>query len=168
MLLHTVLYNKKALRMQAKHSGTCGMNAHEFDQFRSRLLDKKKLLLQSVKKNLEGNRQPESRMSFELVHDNPDRSVDELLKHVTAHVLGGRAGELDLIESALLKISEGNYGKCESCGEQIDNARLNACPEAVFCIACQNSHERNARTTQFHGTPPPQTPGLADYLDDDE
>ncbi len=167
VLLHSEVYTTNASRIRAEHSGICGMHANELEQLRSRLLDKKKQVLQSVKKALEDSRQSESRMSFELVHDNPDRSVDELLKHVSAHVLGGRADELELIESALLKIREGNYGECESCGAPIDTARLQACPEAVCCIACQNSLERTARRMQAHGAPP-QPPGLADYLEDDE
>jgi RNA polymerase-binding transcription factor DksA len=40
------------------------------------------------------------------------------------------------VDDALAKFADGTYGKCESCGEQIGEARLEAMPSARFCIAC--------------------------------
>ena len=42
--------------------------------------------------------------------------------------------ELDEVERALAKIDVGTYGKCETCGEQIAEARLEAMPATRFCI----------------------------------
>lgn len=42
--------------------------------------------------------------------------------------------ELDEVERALAKLDEGTYGKCETCGEAIVAARLEAKPAARFCI----------------------------------
>ena len=35
---------------------------------------------------------------------------------------------------ALGKLDEGTYGKCEECGEEIAEARLEAMPSARYCI----------------------------------
>jgi len=40
------------------------------------------------------------------------------------------------VEDALAKFDEGTYGMCESCGEQISDARLEAMPSARLCIRC--------------------------------
>ncbi len=40
------------------------------------------------------------------------------------------------IDVALGKIDEGAYGLCESCGNPIAEARLEAMPAARLCIAC--------------------------------
>lgn len=40
------------------------------------------------------------------------------------------------IKTALLKIKNGNYGKCESCGQQIEIGRLMIMPTAQYCISC--------------------------------
>ncbi|MFC1756019.1 TraR/DksA family transcriptional regulator [Patescibacteria group bacterium] len=40
------------------------------------------------------------------------------------------------VRSALDKIEEGNYGVCESCGIDIDKARIEAYPEATKCLKC--------------------------------
>jgi len=40
------------------------------------------------------------------------------------------------IEAALAKFDSGNYGECESCGDPIADARLEAMPTAKLCISC--------------------------------
>jgi DnaK suppressor protein len=40
------------------------------------------------------------------------------------------------IEDALAKFDAGTYGLCESCGNQIAEARLEAMPAARLCIDC--------------------------------
>ena len=42
--------------------------------------------------------------------------------------------QLDDVEAALQRLDDGTYGKCEVCGEQIGEARLEAMPAARFCI----------------------------------
>ena len=44
--------------------------------------------------------------------------------------------ELNSIDEALQRIAQGTYGICERCGESIAEARLEALPAAVLCIAC--------------------------------
>jgi DnaK suppressor protein len=45
-------------------------------------------------------------------------------------------------ERALARIDEGTYGTCESCGEPIGKARLQAFPRATLCVACKQREER--------------------------
>lgn len=40
------------------------------------------------------------------------------------------------ITAALERISAGTYGVCESCGEDIGEARLQVVPEATRCVNC--------------------------------
>jgi RNA polymerase-binding transcription factor DksA len=40
------------------------------------------------------------------------------------------------IDAALSKIDAGTYGRCESCGGEIAEARLEAMPMARLCITC--------------------------------
>lgn len=43
---------------------------------------------------------------------------------------------LDEVEHALAKFDDGSFGRCESCGETIAPARLEAMPSTRFCINC--------------------------------
>jgi len=45
-------------------------------------------------------------------------------------------------ERVLDKIEVGSYGVCESCGEPIGKARLQAFPRATLCVACKQREER--------------------------
>ncbi len=44
--------------------------------------------------------------------------------------------ELADIDAALLRIAEGRYGACQSCGGPMGLQRLRALPEARYCLAC--------------------------------
>ena len=51
------------------------------------------------------------------------------------------------IERALGRLSKGEYGLCEECGEEIGEGRLSAVPFALCCSACQEERERTERMT---------------------
>jgi RNA polymerase-binding protein DksA len=44
--------------------------------------------------------------------------------------------ELKQIGHALSRMDAGEYGKCETCGEEISIKRLEAVPHASYCIKC--------------------------------
>jgi DnaK suppressor protein len=45
-------------------------------------------------------------------------------------------------ERAIARIDAGTYGTCESCGDAIGKARLQAFPRATLCVACKQREER--------------------------
>jgi DnaK suppressor protein len=45
-------------------------------------------------------------------------------------------------ERALARIDAGTYGVCESCGQPIGKARLQAFPRATLCVSCKQREER--------------------------
>ena len=51
--------------------------------------------------------------------------------------------ELGAFEEALERIDAGLYGECKECGVQIPEARLNAYPAALRCLACQTTFEKS-------------------------
>jgi RNA polymerase-binding transcription factor DksA len=53
--------------------------------------------------------------------------------------------ELADVERALQRLDEGTYGKCEACGEPIEDARLEALPAARFCLKHQATAEQQSR-----------------------
>lgn len=48
---------------------------------------------------------------------------------------------LEQVRDAMERLDDGTYGKCESCGESIDPARLEALPYATLCLRCQQRLE---------------------------
>jgi RNA polymerase-binding transcription factor len=45
-------------------------------------------------------------------------------------------------ERALARMDEGTFGVCESCGQPIGKARLQAFPRATLCVTCKQREER--------------------------
>lgn len=51
----------------------------------------------------------------------------------------------DLLEQnkrALARVSEGTFGRCESCSQPIAKARQEAFPRATLCVECKQKEER--------------------------
>jgi RNA polymerase-binding transcription factor DksA len=49
-------------------------------------------------------------------------------------IVGHLQDTLRDVDRALAKLDEGTYGKCEVCGEDIAEARLEAMPATKYCI----------------------------------
>ena len=52
---------------------------------------------------------------------------------------------LNEIEHALQKYEAGTYGLCDSCGRPIEQARLEAIPQASLCLSCKASRAKDAK-----------------------
>jgi DnaK suppressor protein len=78
-----------------------------------------------------GKREEEATESFELEKrlTLEKRIIDQLAE--VAH--------------ALHKFEEGTYGLCDSCGQPIDPARLEALPQANLCLNCKAQQAKNAK-----------------------
>ena len=54
--------------------------------------------------------------------------------------------QLTDVEYALEKLDKGTYGLCDSCGKPIPLARLEALPQANFCLDCKVHQAKNGKT----------------------
>lgn len=66
-----------------------------------------------------------SEQAIDLADDEALTGIDEVLRQ-----------EIREIRQALLRIENGSYGTCASCGAEINPARLEALPFATRCIKC--------------------------------
>jgi DnaK suppressor protein len=55
---------------------------------------------------------------------------------------------LNLVDEALERIEEGEYGKCAHCGNPLPEKRLDAVPWARLCISCQDLQEKGLLTEE--------------------
>lgn len=49
------------------------------------------------------------------------------------------------VEHALQKYEAGTYGLCDSCGQPIERARLEAIPQASLCLKCKASRAKDVK-----------------------
>ena len=55
-----------------------------------------------------------------------------------------RALQLRRIQAALARIDAGEYGRCQSCDEEIPAKRLEVDPTALYCIKCASEQEQGS------------------------
>ena len=98
-----------------------------------------------LRANLEGERASLQRQLAELGYGADAPSYDSNFadsSQVTAErgeveaLAASLLETLGQVEHALAKFDTSAYGTCESCGGEITAARLEAKPEARYCISC--------------------------------
>lgn len=71
-----------------------------------------------------------------------DQGTDAMERE-KAFLFASKSGRLLYhIDEALRRIKDKSYGKCQRCGKQISQTRLEAVPHARFCISCKEKEER--------------------------
>ncbi|MEU4427439.1 TraR/DksA family transcriptional regulator [Actinoplanes sp. NPDC024001] len=76
----------------------------------------------------------------ELTEINDDTG-DPAQAHDRAALLAATRQSLEQITSALNRIADGSYGRCERCTTAIPAERLEALPHARLCVPCQQKHQ---------------------------
>lgn len=71
--------------------------------------------------------------------DWPDRAIQRANDEVLERLDDAELAEIARIRAALARLDDGSYGRCGSCGEEIDAARLEALPDTESCVACARS-----------------------------
>lgn len=77
-----------------------------------------------------------------LSGDLVDMVNNSHLDDVKVSILLRAKKKIRKIELVFQKIEEGDYGYCESCGEEINEKRLLSRPTTEFCLCCQLEEER--------------------------
>ena len=75
-----------------------------------------------------------------------EEGADEASELEKRLALEKRLGEsLNEIEHALQKYEAGTYGLCDDCGRAIEQARLEALPQASLCLRCKASQAKDVK-----------------------
>ncbi|WP_152049884.1 TraR/DksA family transcriptional regulator [Tautonia marina] len=70
-----------------------------------------------------------------------DLGTDNFDQEFTLGLIENEQETLDEIEAALVRLDDGNFGRCGDCDKPIAKARLQALPYTRFCIECARAHE---------------------------
>jgi DnaK suppressor protein len=74
--------------------------------------------------------------------DPVDLAVRNYSKNVMLAVSENESRQLTLIDEALLRIKDDEYGQCQNCEKPINPKRLAAIPWARYCLDCQQLLEQ--------------------------
>jgi len=83
----------------------------------------------------------------EIAIEKASDAIDEVQlageRELAIRTLDRDSNMLRQIRRALARVSEGSYGVCLHCEEDISPKRMNAVPWAVYCIKCQEQIDRH-------------------------
>jgi DnaK suppressor protein len=74
--------------------------------------------------------------------DPVDLAVQNYSKNVILAVSENETRQLQLIDEALQRIEDEEYGTCQNCSTEIQPKRLAAIPWARYCLSCQELVEK--------------------------
>ena len=136
------------------HAGHTGHSAardtaDDDDEPRDVFLSRQRVLLMAERNNY--TRQAEELRAqaeaLALEHEPGDVQFDEeggeggtanVDRELDLHLSAQAHAAIEEIDAALVKIGEGTYGFCESCGNPVPKARLEALPHARLCVSCKS------------------------------
>ncbi len=116
------------------------------DKIKAQLLEERDRLERELEMSEAELSEPLEEMSGESPYgqhlaENASGSIDRELDLMREPAL--RAA-LERIDRALEKIAAGDYGRCDRCGRDIGDERLEVAPYANLCMDCKRREERGS------------------------
>ena len=117
----------------------------EFAELYERLKKEKTELLEKLEQ-LRTLGQPTAERKEGSPFGKREEEADEASELEKRLALEERLGEsLNKVEHALQKYEAGTYGLCDSCGQAIEQARLEAIPQASLCLSCKAQQAKETK-----------------------
>jgi DnaK suppressor protein len=116
------------------------MEKKKLEEYRTILQDQLEELLREAGKTV-------SEMTDEKANfpDPTDRASLESDRNFELRIRDRERKLIVKIREALARIDDGEFGICESCEEEIAEARLKARPVTTLCIECKTEQERQEK-----------------------
>jgi len=113
------------------------LKGQKLEKFKQRLVAKRKELVSEVRGSSVGSLETNA----DGIQDIADQASSAYTKEFLLSIGDAERRMLRQVDEALDKIRQDTYGLCESCGEMINERRLEALPFARLCIKCQEEEE---------------------------
>ena len=114
------------------------MDKKRLKQYEARLTEQRNTLLGMVERTEDYGREADRDVS----QDPADKASNSYTKELLFSQSTNERNTLKLIQEALDRIGDGEFGDCINCGEEIAPKRLDAIPWTPHCIRCQELVEQ--------------------------
>lgn len=111
------------------------MSKLNLKDIKKRLIEERELLIQKLNDN-------DLSIDDSETPDPVDLAVRNYSKNVQLAVSENESRQLAMVDEALRRIEDDDYGNCLNCGEAINPKRLAAIPWARYCLNCQELQEQ--------------------------
>lgn len=113
------------------------MNPEQIKKYKQQLLAQREQLVGQVNEN----QNQTFGIDRENLQDPVDAAVNDREQTILLSITESERDLLEQVDAALQRIELNAFGDCENCGKEIAQARLDAVPEARFCMNCQEKLE---------------------------
>ena len=114
------------------------MDKRKLEYFKKRLETRQQELRRTVTRTQQDGRSADE----DSAQDVADRAASSYNKEFLFSQSNNKRQLLQMVENALDRIRQGNFGECISCGKEINAKRLEAVPWTRHCIECQEKLEQ--------------------------
>jgi DnaK suppressor protein len=114
------------------------MDKKKLEYFRKRLETRQQDLRRMVTRTQQDGRSADE----DTAQDIADKAASSYNKEFLFHQSNADRQLLQMVETALVRLREGSFGECISCGKEINPKRLEAVPWTRHCIECQEKLEK--------------------------
>jgi DnaK suppressor protein len=119
-----------------------GHPENRLSELRKDLQNKKETILKEAREEIAKYVNGDNRQLVDTALDEGDWAQVDISEDINLQRLAAHRKLLHDIDEAIRKITEGTYGICEECGEEISEKRLRILPAATLCIDCKESKEQ--------------------------
>src|SRR5437868_14815117 len=111
------------------------MSNLNYKEIKEKLIAERDILIEKLKGN-------DLSVDDSETPDPVDLAVRNYSKNVQLAVSEYESRQLTLIDEALLRLEDKEYGLCQNCEKEINPKRLAAIPWARYCLDCQELVEQ--------------------------
>ncbi len=114
------------------------MDKKRLDYYKKKLTARREELLKAIARTEQEGREADEDPTVDLA----DKAANSYTKEFLFGQTHNDRSLLQLVDEALVRIREGNFGLCVQCQEELQQKRLEAVPWTRYCIACQQKQEQ--------------------------
>lgn len=114
------------------------MDKKRLDYYKKKLIQRREELLRSIARTEQEGREADDDPTVDLA----DKAANSYTKEFLFGQTHNDRSLLQLLDNALDRIKEGEFGECVACHQELQQKRLEAVPWTRYCIACQEKMEQ--------------------------
>ena len=114
------------------------MDKKRLEYYKKKLLTRRDELVKTITRTEEEGRQADDDPTVDLA----DKAANSYTKEFLFGQTSMDRNMLNMIDEALKRIRNEEFGQCMSCQEELQQKRLEAVPWAKHCISCQEKMEQ--------------------------
>jgi len=116
------------------------LNKKEKEHYRKMIVERK----QEISYLLSEFKNESKQVETGIAQDVGDKAESSYTKEFLLSLSDTERQQLVLIDEALKRIDDSNFGICQACEKVIKKKRLNVVPWAPLCIECQQKEEEES------------------------